>query len=250
MKTIVDNLATEYKERGTGESLLFLHGWGDDGQTFDKLIGDLQNNFHCLTLDLPGFGQTERPPSAWNVGSYAEFVRDFIIKKDLKPKAIVGHSFGGRIVIKGIASDILQAQKLILIGSAGFKKSDSFKNRLIKILAKVFGFIFLIPPFKSRQEKMRRKLYNILGSDYYEAGDLKETFIKVIGEDLTESAKEIKLPTLLIWGEDDRQTPLSDGLKLNSLIKNSELKVFKEAGHFVHQEKSSDVAEIINKFLS
>ena len=89
----------------------------------------------------------------------------------------------------------------------------------------------------------------MIGSDYLAAGPLKETFLNIISEDLSDSAKKITQPTLLIWGEDDTETPLSDGKKMAGLIPNSKLEVIKNAGHFVYKEKTAEVAESIRKFL-
>ena len=78
---------------------------------------------------------------------------------------------------------------------------------------------------------------------------LRETFLKLIAEDLTQSAKKITVPVLLIWGEDDAKTPLTDGELLSKLISNCVLKVIGGVGHFVHQEKSGEVADLIKDFL-
>ena len=92
-------------------------------------------------------------------------------------------------------------------------------------------------------------MYGFIGSDYLNTGKLKETFLKIISEDLSASAKNITIPTLLIWGVNDTETPLTDGKKLSQLISGSELKVLNETGHFVHREKSQGVAKLIQEFL-
>ena len=249
MKIIVQNLATEYLDEGTGKVVLFLHGWQDNLHTFDSLASLLSPTWRIVRLDLPGFGKSEVPKETWNLDNYVQFVKDFINKLDIHVYALVGHSFGGRITIKGEATKNLQAQKIILIGSAGIAKNRTFRNSLLKILAKIGGLITYIPPLIFWRKALRKRMYGFIGSDYLNTGKLKETFLKIISEDLSASAKNITIPTLLIWGVNDTETPLTDGKKLSQLISGSELKVLNETGHFVHREKSQGVAKLIQEFL-
>lgn len=249
MKIIVQNLAIEYLDEGTGKVLLFLHGWQDNFHTFDSLASLLSPTRRIIRLDLPGFGKSEAPKGAWNLDNYIQFIKDFIEKLDIQVHAFVGHSFGGRIAIKGEATKNLQAQKIILIGSAGIAKNRTFRNSFFKLLAKIGGLITYLPPLVFWREGLRKRMYSFIGSDYLNAGVLKETFLKIISEDLSASAKKITTPTLLIWGESDTETPLSDGKQLAGMIADSKLKVINGAGHFVHKEKSQEVAKLVQEFL-
>ena len=249
MKIIVQNLATEYLDEGTGKVVLFLHGWQDNLHTFDSLVSLLPPTLRIIRLDLPGFGKSEVPKETWDLNNYVQFVKDFIQKLDIKVYAFIGHSFGGRIVIKGEATKNLQAQKIILIGSAGMTKNRTFHNSFFKLLAKIGGLITYVPPLIFWREGLRKRMYSFIGSDYLNTGELKETFLKIISDDLSASAKNITIPALLIWGVNDTETPLADGKKLSQLIRGSDLKVFNETGHFVHREKSQEVARLIQEFL-
>ncbi|MBI4085007.1 MAG: alpha/beta hydrolase [Candidatus Liptonbacteria bacterium] len=249
MKVIVKNLATEYKDEGVGKVLLFLHGWQDNLHSFDSLAVSLSSDYRIIRLDLPGFGGTEAPKEVWELNDYAEFVEDFISKLGINVYALIGHSFGGRIAIKGNATGRIKMDKMVLIGSAGISKSNTFRSSILKILAKIGGLLLYIPPFIFWRSELRKKIYVLIGSDYLNAGALKETFLKIIKEDLTTAAEEIKTPTLLIWGENDTETPVSDGRKFSRLIRNSELKTVNGAGHFAHSEKPQEVTNLIRGFL-
>ncbi|MDD5099258.1 MAG: alpha/beta hydrolase, partial [Candidatus Colwellbacteria bacterium] len=262
MKLIIQNLAIEYEDRKEGsassagkpassadrETILFLHGWQSDMRTFDGLAASLASGRRIVRLDLPGFGKSERPKKPWNLGDYVQFVKDFIQKIEINPDILIGHSFGGRIILKGEGEGILKAQKNILIGAAGVSQRNKARNTFLKVLAKIFGLVFYIPPLIFWREKIRRKLYDAIGSGYYNAGTLKESFVKIISEDLSEQAKKIPAPTLLIWGREDSETPLSDGQKLSHLLLQSKLLVF-DGGHFIHQEKSKEVIQVIKEFI-
>ena len=250
MKTIVHNLATEYQDEGNGPIMLFLHGWKADAHTFDPLISGFVDAFRVIRLDLPGFGGSEAPREPWGVGDYSVFVNAFIQKLGISINTLIGHSFGGRIIIKGVAIGELHPTKVVLIASAGLSTHKKLRNRLFTVLAKVGKAIMRIFPVSIRT-RLRRALYEKAGSsDYLDAGTLRETSLKVIREDLSGYAKGMKVPTLLIWGENDTATPLSDGKRLHSLISNSQLKVLEGAGHFVHQERAEDVSALITTFIS
>ncbi len=161
----------------------------------------------------------------------------------------MGHSFGGRVAIKGVGSGVLKPKKLVLIAAAGLAKRRTLKNHILAGFAKAGRVITSIPPLSFWQNTLRRKLYGALGSDYFSAGSLKETFKKVVSEDLSEHAARIKIPTLLIWGRDDASTPLSQAERIHDHIEHSQLDIVIGAGHFVHKEKPADVAKFITAFL-
>ena len=250
MRVLIKNLAVEYTDKGNGPVMLLLHGWGNDLHSFDALVQSLISSWRVIRLDLPGFGGSEAPKETWGVGEYSQFVRAFIERLGISAYLLVGHSFGGRIAIKGIADGLLRAKKLVLIGSAGLAKRKTLRNRLFKTIAKV-GKTALSPFPAYLRDRLRRKLYAYAGSeDYLAAGPLQATFLKVMGEDLSHAAKRVYLPTLLIWGEFDTATPLSDGKHLHTLISGSQFEIVKSATHFVYQEKTAEVAQAIQRFVS
>lgn len=250
MQIIVQGLLTEYKDEGSGEALLLLHGWGDSLHTFDSLVPLLDvNKRRVIRLDLPGFGKSERPKNAWELDDYIHFVQDFLEKIDVPNIAmIIGHSFGGRIAIKGLSSHNLKTDRLILIGAAGITPKKTFRDFGAKAVAKVGNVLTLLPPLYFWRKSLRRWFYRLLGSDYESAGPLKDTFVNIVGEDLKEAALRISVPTLLIWGGNDSATPVSDGKKFAEIIPVSSFEVIPAAGHFIHQEKPRVVAELIKKF--
>lgn len=249
MKIIVNNVAIEYEDHGKGPVMLFLHGWQDTLHTFDPLFPAFVDEFRVIVLDLPGFGKSELPRGVWGLDEYVQFVHDFVQKIGVSVDVIVGHSFGGRIAIKGLSSGELSAKKVVLIGSAGIAKTYTMRSTLFAVFAKIGKIITLIPPLSFWRKNLRKKIYAWSGSDYFRSGPLKETFLRVIREDLSEQARGIGIPTLLIWGAGDTETPVSDGEKFASLIKGSKLKLYSGAGHFVHREKTDEVVAAIKEFI-
>ena len=248
MKTIVDGLAVEYREEGQGDVLLLMHGWGDTLRTFDLIVPELSQKHRIVRLDLPGFGESERPHGTWGVGDYASFVQTFLNKIDVQPKAIIGHSFGGRIAIKGVANGVLSPERLVLIASAGNARRKTLKTYGFLAVAKVGKTIASILPERA-QGALRAKLYEKAQSDYLHSGAMRDIFLKTIAEDLSGDAARITIPTLLIWGSEDRTTPLEDGVRFEQLIPGAQLEILEAAGHFVHKDASDEVATLIDTFV-
>lgn len=247
MKTIVQNLAIEYSDEGSGSVILMLHGWKDSLQTFDALSQHLPGN-RIVRLDLPGFGQSDMPKQTWDISRYADFVREFIRKINLEVDALIGHSFGGRIAIRGVGSGVLKPRRLVLISAAGLARRRTVRNKFLAALAKTGKLATLIPPFSFWKKQLRRKLYGAIGSDYFSAGALKDTFVSVVAEDLSQYAPKISAPTLIVWGRDDDTTPLDQAERIHALVSGSTLRIIDNAGHYVHQERPEDVAQLIKEF--
>lgn len=243
---IVQNLHIKYYQSVTvnkNNVLVFLHGWGSQAVHFQKTLEKFDN---FIAIDLPGFGDSEIPPTAWLLNDYADFVRDFLEKLDIKNPILAGHSFGGSIGIRYCAKGN-EVKKLILIGSAGIRKKN-FKKYIYFIIAKIFKLLFSLPGIRKLRNIIRKLFYKAIDSeDYINAGALKDIYLNIISEDLINDLKKINGPTVLIWGENDTDTPLNNGKLMHQLITDSQLYVIPQAGHYVFLDNEKDFNEI---FLS
>lgn len=240
MRTIVQGIAVEYRDEGHGPLILLLHGWLSSLGSFDEIAMVLARRHRVVRLDFPGFGQSEMPRGAWDVGQYAAFTAAFIEKLEIQPALIVGHSFGGRVILKGCSSGVLRVPKIALIASAGVARRNSLRLRAYRMIAKIGKTLgFFLP---SLSVWMRERLYMHAGSDHHLSPALQGVFRAVVREDLSAAAVQITEPTLLLWGEDDATTPLEDGRKLYALIPNARLVTYPGAGHNLHQERAAEVA--------
>lgn len=247
MQILVDDLLTSYDVQGDGQPVLFLHGWGDNHQSFKQLTAHLPG-LQAVLLDLPGFGKTQAPKEVWGLSEYAQFVADFLAKIDCQTTAIAGHSNGGAIAIRGLAQGILKADKLILLASAGIRDEYKGRKKALRVLAK--GAKVLVSPLPKRlQRKLKVRAYQTIGSDLFVAEHLQETFKKVVTDDVLADAAKVKVPTLLVYGTADNATPPRYGEKLAQALPKADLKVIAEVGHFVQTEAPEIVADYIEEFL-
>jgi len=249
MQVIVDSLLTEYDRQGTGKTVLVLHGWGDSSKGWRDPGAELAKDFDVLTVDLPGFGGTQAPKETWGLNNYAAFVAAFLRKTRVKPFAVIAHSNGGAIAIRGLADGVLQADKLVLLDSAGIRNVYLGRKKTLRMVTKT-GKLLTRPLPAGVRKRLRRKVYQTVGSDMFVVERLQETFKKVVTDDVQGDAAELQLPTLLIYGEDDLSTPVQYGRMFHHLIAGSKLEVIPGAGHFVHRDKPEQVLPLIRKFLN
>lgn len=237
----------------SGKPLLLLHGWMANINAMAPIWQYFKEKRRVYVIDFPGQGGgTKEPPMAWNVAMHAEMVATFIEKLDLAKVDVIGHSFGGRVSIY-LASHFPQlVDKVILTDSAGIKPKFNLK-RWIKIRSYKFAKMLLKAfnkkeAYEQKLAKLRQKRgssdYNNISSDI-----MRQTFNSVVNEDLTKYLKDIKAPTLLVWGEQDKDTPLYMAKKMERHIKDSGVVTLKGAGHFSYIDASFEYNKIVENFI-
>ncbi len=253
MEIEINDLKIHYIEEGkdTKTSILLLHGWGASIKSFKPVINELSKYYKVYAIDFPGFGESEDPSKNYDVEEYSKVVLKFIEEKKLQDVVLIGHSFGGRVIIKLVGKLGFNPKKIILVDSAGIrpkkKKTRIIKEKIFKCIKAFATIIF----GKEKAKKIIDKYKNKMGSeDYKNANEtMKEVFKNVINEDLTQYLPNIKSPTLLIWGDKDMETPIEDGRKMESLIPDSGLVVINGAGHFSYLENCGYFLVVVKKFL-
>ncbi|MDR2180267.1 MAG: alpha/beta hydrolase [Synergistaceae bacterium] len=233
-------------------AVLFLHGWGSDFSVFRSCLHRIADRRVCA-LNLPGFGDSEEPPAAWGVGDYADFVASFLKKIQVDKVILIGHSFGGRVIIKLAVKKTLpfQIEKIVLVDSAGVKPRRTLRQNLrlgfYKCARKILSFPAVERFLPGVLEAWRRRAGS---ADYRSASPrMRECLVKTVNEDLTPLFSSIPYPTLLIWGENDRDTPLGDGKIMERLIPDSGLVTLKNAGHYSFLDQPFVFGRVLDSFL-
>jgi len=247
----IENLNIHFETVGDqqGEVIILLHGWGTDLSSFDPIANELEEKFKIYKLDFPGFGKSDPPQTVWGVEDYTKFLEKFVLENNISDPIIIGHSFGGRVAL--LYSSRNNVKKLILFDAAGVKPKRPLKYYIKVYSFKLFKKILPVIIGKTKaDEKINQYRKQAGSSDYNNAvGIMRNILVKVVNEDLKHVMPNIKAPTLLIWGEHDTATPVSDAKIMEKLIKDSGLVVIKNAGHFSFLDKTYDVNLIVGSFL-
>lgn len=221
--------------------LIFLHGWGACKETFSPVIASLKEKYRIVAPDLPGFGKTGEPSRPWTVADYADFFQEFLKALGLENQAFsaCGHSHGGRLLIKWAARRPKGLKRLILIDSAGIKPKRSLGWYIKVYRYKIGKRLILLPGVnKLLAPLLADKIAKAGSTDYQQASPLmKRTMVLQLDEDLKPCLPRIKVPTLLFWGEGDRDTPLEQGQLMEKEIPNAGLVVLSPAGHYSYLDQ-------------
>ena len=228
------------------DTLVFLHGWGGTSSSWEKNITSLSRLYRCISVDFPGFGISDTPSSCWGVPEYTLFVRDFLNALSVEKCTLVGKSFGGRVAILSAFTYPRLLNKLILVAAAGVEGRSIFVESRVKFFS--LGRDLIERLFSGYSPKVLNFFYRIFRINK-EANPYK-SLIKnaVVSLDLSWYARNINIPTLIIWGSNDQVLPLRVGQKLNRLIRGSVLNVIHDATHNVAEEKFVEVNSVITNF--
>jgi pimeloyl-ACP methyl ester carboxylesterase len=240
MKTNIKGIEINYKQYGNpeGKNIVLLHGWGQNIQMMEP-IGNNLSNYYITILDLPGFGNSSEPSDALTIYDYKEILRKFLENLKIKNTIIMGHSFGGRIAICYAAEE--KVEKLVLFGSPCVRhERKNTKEKVLKGLKKLPGM-----------NKIGEYMKKYIGSDDYKKASpiMREILVNTVNEDLSDCAKEIKCPTLLIWGTLDNAAPIEEAKELEELLVDGALIELEGCTHYAYLEALPQVINILNNFL-
>ena len=239
-----------YEVQGEGEPVIILHGWGCSKDTVQSITQHLSKTHRAFALDMPGFGETLPPSEVFGIEQYTQVVENFCRLMKIENPILIGHSFGGRISI--LFSSRNQTNKVMLVDSAGIVPKRTLKYHIKVHSYKIYKK--LLPLFVGKKEAERRieERRNRSGSADYRAaqGIMRAIFVKIVNEDLKYVMPKIKAPTLMIWGELDTATPLSDARTMEKLIKGSGVAVMKGGGHYSFLDNPRQFFAIVDAFLN
>ncbi len=233
---IIDGISVE--EKGKGEVVVFLHGFMSNKESFYYQTEYLSKRYKTVAIDITGFGKSKKLPYPYSLNDYARDVKNVITSLGIKKYHLVAHSFGVRIGIRLARFDD-RLDKFVIIGGAGLKP---------KRKASYYFNVYKYKILKRFLSEEKRLSY---GSCEYKSlrGAMRESYAMVVNEHQDGEVFYINNKTLIIYGENDRETPLYMAKKFAKKIKNSILYTVKGAGHFCFMEKPNEVNVLIKEFL-
>ena len=256
MEIEVQGLKINYLDSGDANRpvVLFLHGWGAPVSTYALLTDYLSQSFRVIAPNLPGFGGSDEPKTDWTVDDYTDFVLEFTKSLGLSEVILMCHSFGGRISIKLLSrpEQPLTVKKAVFLDAAGIRPRRGMKYYLRVYTYKLGKKLASVPLIARLCPGLVEKVKKRSGSaDYRNASPrMRAVMVRCIEEDLTAYLSKIHASTLLIWGENDTATPLSDGQKMEALIPDAGLVTLHGAGHFGFLERWPQCKRVLDSFLS
>lgn len=258
-----------YAELGEGPPLVLVHGLGGCWQNWLENIPHLSRRHRVIAVDLPGFGSSPPPPGPVDVNSLTHFVRAFCDQLDLGPDTtLVGHSMGGAIAADLAAISPGRFDKVVLVAAAGVSFARA-RHQPATLLGRIFN---LVRPFTARYtrdavlrphlrralfsgvifrpQKMDREiLFEIARGGGVNAPSFAEAFVSLMGHDGRAQLADIEMPTLVIWGMNDRIVPVTAALIHHQRIPDSRLEIFNHTGHMIMMERPQRFNAVLDDFL-
>lgn len=260
-----------------GPTLLLVHGLGYSGLLdWLKVIPELEDDYHIITLDLPGFGQSD--PTALQLGplKYAALLAWLVPQFSQQPVTIIGHSMGGAISLRFAASHPSLVNKLIMVDTAGVLQrsvfvlhmtqvpnhyawlepySSKFKP-LDNVVTRVSNFInrwriSLISSIDRYPDPAKILLENEFAQRFvYKDRATLNAALGLVYEDLSSAIEQLTIPSHIIWGRNDRVAPLRTGKLLARQLKNAQLHIIDDAGHVPMQDQTEQFVAILKDTLT
>ncbi|MGB7293815.1 MAG: alpha/beta hydrolase [Thermodesulfobacteriota bacterium] len=230
-------------------TILMIHGAGQTCKTWENQFEILrdQAKFNTVILDLPGHGKSSGPGCS-RIDDYKNFLKYFCGKLDLKDLILVGHSMGGGIAQRYTIDYPQHVDSLILVATGARLRVAKETLNLVKNDYDKFCEIAPSRAFADSspdelKEEFRWGLLSMPPEVVF------QDFVACDEFDITGEVEDIGAPTLIISGDQDILTPVKYGEYLNEKIKNSNLQVIRDAGHFMMKEKPYEFNRILMNFL-
>lgn len=245
----IKELGIEYMVAGAGRPLVILHGWGCNKEMFRFLVERYKTKYRVYAFDLPGFGNSKEPTKVYNTKDYANRMQQVFQHLSIVNPIMIGHSFGGRVIIQ--MAETVAFEKIVLLSSAGVVNKRPTKYYIkvysYKMLKKLYQIKWIKKSFPKLLEKYRKKSGS---ADYNNASPMmKKVLSTVVNEDLRRIFPKISAPTLLIWGELDTATPLSDAKLMEKTFQDAGLVVFQGGSHYAFLEQRERLLRILDAFI-
>ncbi len=270
-----DGQEIAYVDEGAGQrTLVFVHGLGSNLKAWQKTIDDLKSDYRCIALDLPGYGKSGKGEYSFHMSFFADAVGAFMDSLGLENVVLVGHSMGGQIALHVVLSGFPAIEGLVLIAPAGFETFTEqdrawfqavFTPQILKALpeeqiVKNFEMNFYDMPEDARFMISDRLLMRQSPEYDHYCNMIPRCVEGMLREPVYERLQDIRVPTLVVFGENDLLIPnrlLHPNLTTRAVaesgarrIPECRLEMVSRAGHFVHWEQSEKVNSLLRDFLA
>lgn len=228
--------------------VVWAHGWGHTHANMLPLAETMPRGTRSVLLDLPGFGDSPVPPDPWDTADYADAVAEWLSGETNRPRVWVAHSFGCRVGLQLAARHAGLIDGLFLIAAAGLPPRRPPAARL-RVAARRWAFRLArgLTPEGPARDRLRERFGS---ADYRRAGALRPILVKAVTEDLSDVARAVRCPAVLLYGDRDSETPPELGTRLNALMPQSRLVLLRGFDHWtVLTDGRHQIAQRLGEFL-
>jgi pimeloyl-ACP methyl ester carboxylesterase len=263
----IDGMQIHLEHEGTGTPVILLHGYTSTLYTWRFNFPELAKEFSVWSVDLPGFGYSDKPKDFdYTLSGYADFIVKFMDAQGIKKAVIVGNSMGGNIAIETYLKYPDRVEKLVLVDSGGYPEEEGGFFLFNLMQYPVAGDILM--SFNYRWVVKDSLMSGIYYDNKFVTDDVVDSYYNVyktengrkgplwVGRAIDwshdlgpDTIKTIAVPTLVIWGKDDTLIPVTDADLFGRDIKGAEVAVIPDAGHLPHEEKADIVNKLITDFV-
>jgi pimeloyl-ACP methyl ester carboxylesterase len=264
----VMDATVNYCEMGEGGTpIVFVHGLAGCWQNWLENIPHFARSQRVVALDLPGFGDSPMPPWEVTISNYGKLVDEFCRRLNLHSSVLVGNSMGGFISAEVAIAQPQWVDKLVLVSAAGI--SSVYVRRapaeaIGRLLAAMGPLSTKLRERALRRWRLRYALYkNVFHSAHELRPELLWEFSNgaagapafmaaltaLLGYDHIDRLEEVRVPTLIVWGRNDRVIPAADALEFERHLSDSELVVFDHTGHVPMAERPVRFNRLLERFM-
>jgi pimeloyl-ACP methyl ester carboxylesterase len=260
--------AVNYAEIGEGEPVVFVHGIGGCWQNWLENLPHFGRNHRAIALDLPGFGASPTPSWDISMPAYGRFLHDFCERLGIdRVAALVGNSMGGFVATEAAVERPERFERLVLVSAAGisFAEITGLRAKVIeKTMAAVTPFMvgdrqvwlsrpggrqFAFGRVMRAPARLRPELLKEQTRPGLNAPGFIEALVSVGGYDSRSRLTEIEIPTMVVWGLNDKVVPVEAALGYHKLIPCSRLELFERTGHVPQLERPARFNALLDDFI-
>ena len=250
----VNGFDVAYTILGEGEkTAVVCQGWGTNFEMYEVVANAISDEYRVILFDFPGFGKTKEPEESWSVEQYASFFLDFLHALDVEEVTLIGHSYGGRVIIEVASNELFKpnVEKIVLVDSAGVMPQRSSSANAKTKAFKAWKKFITLPAIHALFPEVIDFWISKQGSEDYRNASpvMKGALVKAVNYDQQHLMAAIAAPTLLIWGENDDATPVSDGKAMEEKFQDASLVVMPGCGHFSYADDPKKFVSILRAFL-
>ena len=260
----IDGMNVHYRDEGKGQVIVLLHGTGASLHTWDKWANELKNKYRVIRLDLPAYGLTgPHPENKYSISHYSKFLHSFVNKLELSDFILAGNSLGASISWHYASVYQDKVKLLSLLSPGGFITNDQESPLVIRlarapVLRKILRYVtprFFIKNTLKEVYHDKSKLTDKKIDTYRDLilrEDNREAFIyrsKNKSVDYTDRLNEIKIPTQILWGDNDAWIPVENAKLFAEKIPNVKVDIMKDTGHIPMEERPEESLKLFVDFI-